>query len=185
MKDLRIQGIGECVLVVGTDDSDDDVDLDIDIEQKVSLSNIRIQDAWTSFNVKEKATLWMTDCVFSGDYSELWASKHGRLELSNVQFIGCSCTSVIWAREHSSISAVDCLFDECGGGDEADPSIRLYESPESVSLHLVGNVFKNLPMAPIGGHHSERIKVNENAIFRNNRIGNSKSNDDVLYTFTD
>ena len=64
----------------------------------------------------------------------------------------CGTTSwAVYADEHSSLSAVDCLFDACGGGEGADPCITLHVLTESVSLFLIGNVFKNSPTAsPIG-----------------------------------
>ena len=180
-KDVRIEGIGECDIAFGIDDSEDDVSA-FHIQHKVSLSNIKIDNEWMT--VKVQGTLWMTDCAFDGEGSGVLVRKHGRLDLLNVQFIGPNFQSVIRAAEHSSISACGCLFDDCGGGDDSDPCIELHVESESVSLRLVRNMFKNLPTIPIGGEYSTRIKVNDNAIFRNNRVGHSKSDGDVLHAFT-
>ena len=189
-KDVRIEGIGECAISLRDNDFEETgCDSDIYIEHKVSLSNIRTVDPWTSFGVNEGASLWMTDCVLNGSTMSsiyhIGVSSKGRADLLRVHFIGGEgAEGAIQASEDSSISACDCLFDSCGGGMDHDPCIHVQE-PETVSLRLVGNVFTNLSTLPIGTEYSTRIKASDGFAFRNNRIGHRSSDIDILYAFTD
>ena len=150
-KDVRIQGIGKCEISGENNETRDAPD--IFVASRVSMSNIRIQDGSTSVMVKEKGTLWMTCSVFRGDFCGISVRKSSKLDLRNVQFINVTQSWAIGAAAHSSISAFGCLFDDCGCTDEEYPCIALNDAEsESVSLHLVGNVFKNLPTTPIGVH---------------------------------
>eukprot|EP01084_Bolivina_argentea_P107358 191953_1 len=81
-----------------------------------------------------------------------------------------------------ALSIVECVFDNCGG-EENDPMILIDEEHSlSVDLKMIGNVFKNLNSSPIGGECSNRIKVREDVILKQNVIDDDR---DILYYFLD
>merc|ERR1712228_523763 len=75
------------------------------------------------------------------------------------------------------LSITDCVFDECGAFGDL-PAIQILSKCHQIDLKLIGNAFTNLETPPIGGEDNmEIIKINNEAIIKNNTINGIKTND--------
>merc|ERR1712130_696042 len=100
----------------------------------------------------------MTDCIVEG-FGEVSIEEDTTLDCMRCQFKGTEFSSISVSGP-AILSVIDCLFDKCGGC-ERDPCINIHGSAKTVSLKIIGNVFKDLNTSPIGGPgvgYSHRIE---------------------------